>query len=151
MEKLAIQSDMSNIVKVEDFVSRICSDKNINNYYATISMSVLQAVENAIIHGNNSDSTKMVTVISGECRGGVFFEIHDEGCGFDWKAYGEIPDSGVAGEGIFLMKVLSDNMQFLDSGRTVRLDFLVRGIDESVAARRSNALENYFASTKVIV
>lgn len=74
MEKLAIQSDMSNIVKVEDFVSRICSDKNINNYYATISMSVLQAVENAIIHGNNSDSTKIVTVISGECRGGVFLK-----------------------------------------------------------------------------
>ena len=42
MEKLVIQSDINNLVEVERFVSAVCDTYNVNNYAATISMSLLQ-------------------------------------------------------------------------------------------------------------
>ena len=45
MEKLVIQSDINNLIEVERFVSAVCDTYNINNYAATISMSLLQAVK----------------------------------------------------------------------------------------------------------
>ena len=68
MEKLVIQSDINNLVEVERFVSAVCDTYNVNNYAATISMSLLQAAENAIVHGNNSDASKSVTIVSDLCR-----------------------------------------------------------------------------------
>lgn len=151
MENLAIQSNKDNIVRVEEFISRFCDTKNIPNYYATISMSVLQAVENAIVHGNESNSSKKVIIEAGDCRGGVYFVVKDEGQGFDWSSYGNLPAEGDKGDGIFLMRMLSDNLSYEDGGRTVKMEFVVRGIDESHSTGRQNNLQRFFAKKKEIV
>lgn len=151
MESIAIQSNKDNIIRVEEFVSRFCDTKNIPNYYATISMSVLQAVENAIVHGNNSDSAKKVLIEAGDCRGGVYFVITDEGQGFDWASYGSLPAEGSKGDGIFLMKMLSDDLVFDANGSVVRMEFMVRGIDEARSVSRTNSLQNFFSKKKEMV
>lgn len=145
MEKLIIQSDTSNLIEVERFVSAVCDTCNINNYAAAISMSLLQAVENAIVHGNGNDVAKRVTITSDLCKGGVFFTVSDEGCGFDFQKYGEIPEGEGSGMGIYLMKTLSDGLSFSDGGRTVRLDFVINGIEASRALERIVALRNFYA------
>lgn len=145
MEKLIIQSDTSNLIEVERFVSAVCDTCNINNYAAAISMSLLQAVENAIVHGNGSDVAKRVTITSDLYKGGVFFTVSDEGCGFDFQKYGEIPEGEGSGMGIYLMKTLSDGLSFSDGGRTVRLDFVINGIEASRALERIVALRNFYA------
>jgi serine/threonine-protein kinase RsbW len=144
MEKLVIQSDTRNLVDVERFVSAVCDTYNINNYAATISMSLLQAVENAIVHGNNGDISKQVTITSDYCKGGIYFTVSDQGAGFEFAKYGLMPEEG-SGTGIYLMKTLSDRMTYSNNGSTVRLDFVVSGIEASRALERIVTLRNHYA------
>ncbi len=145
MQELVIQSDMVNMAAVEQFVSVICDECNINNYAATISVPVLHAVENAIVHGNHNDVSKKVTVLFDQYRGGVSFSIQDEGCGFDFGRYGSMPDQEESGTGVYLMKTLSDQLTFLDGGSKVKMDFLINGIDASRALERKMTLRKYYA------
>ena len=145
MEKLVIQSDINNLIAVERFVSVVCDTYNINNYAATISMSLLAAVENAIVHGNQSDPTRSVTITSDYCTGGVYFAVSDEGVGFDYSAYGKMPEQGSKGTGLYLMQTLSDRIVFSDRGSTVRMEFVVSGIEPAMALERIVTLHNYYA------
>ncbi len=149
MEKLVIQSDINNLIEVERFVSAVCDTYNINNYAATISMSLLQAVENAIVHGNKNDSAKQVTIQSDLCRGGLFFSVSDEGTGFNFSDFGSIPEQEGRGTGLFLMKTLSDKLSFQNNGSTVRMDFVINGIEASKALERIVTLRNYYATKTV--
>ena len=146
MEKIVIQSDISQQIEVEKFVSDICDIYNINNYAATISMSRLQAVENAIVHGNKNDSKKTVTVSFEKCRGGVAFSVSDQGSGFDFNNFSSNEPQGT---GIFMMKTLSDKLSFSNNGSTVRMEFVINGIEASRALERIVLLHNFYAPALV--
>lgn len=134
---------------VEDFINGVCNERNIHNYFAIISVSVLQAVENAVIHGNGNDARKRVTVSCGNCKGGLFFTVQDEGDGFDYQHYGTMPSEDSKGMGIFMMKQLCDNLFFLDGGRGVRMEYFIEGIDNGMAIERTACLRQFFS--KVVV
>lgn len=145
MEKLVIQSDINNLIEVERFVCGMCDNYNVNNYTAAISMSVLQAAENAIVHGNNSDSSKHVTITSDFCKGGIYFCVSDEGVGFNYSEYnGSLPEEE-KGTGLFLMRTLSDNLVFSNNGSTVKLEFKINGIESTRALERIVVLKNFYA------
>ena len=59
------------------------------------------------------------------------------------KARAELIKS--AGEGIFVMHSLADNVSYSDGGRTVRLEFVVEGIDPAEALERVSVLRQHFA------
>lgn len=143
-ESFVIQSDISNLSYVEERVFHFCRECNVGNYYSAISVAALQAVENAIVHGNGSEVEKMVTVTLGTCRGGVFVEVSDEGSGFDYVRFGSLDDV-TEGQGIFVMKSLSDRMTFSNSGRQVRMEFDINGIDPADALERASILQAYFS------
>lgn len=143
MERIVIQSSEDNIIEVEKFISVFCDTYNINNYAGSISISLIQAVKNAIIHGNKNDSAKSVVIVGDKCKGGVFFTISDQGEGFDYeKVNCDLSDQC---KGIFLMHSLSDKVTFLDGGSTVRLDFVINGIDPSCALERIATLHRYYS------
>lgn len=150
MEKIIIQSDINNLIDVERFISTICDLWNINNYSATISVSVLQAVKNAIVHGNHNDASRKVTVTADRCYGGIVVAVSDEGDGFNYSDYGDVPSDDSKGTGIYLMKTLSDKISFSDNGSTVRMEYLVNGIDASHALERITTLHRYYASNVVV-
>lgn len=136
-ECFVIQSDIALLPMVEERLFHFCHECHVGNYYAAVSVAVMQAVENAIIHGNASDAAKEVELSFGTCRGGLFVEVGDQGSGFDTSAYGDLPvDGQTAGEGIFVMRQLSDRMEYSDGGRKVRLEFIVAGIDPADALER---------------
>lgn len=149
MEKITIQSDINKMNAVEAFISDICDTYNINNYAAAIAMSLIPAVENAIVHGNNSDPSKIVTISCERCRGGVTISVSDMGDGFDYSAFGDIPTSDEKGVGIYMMKTLSDQLSFENNGSTVRMTFFINGIDSSRALERSSRIKEYY-SEKVL-
>ncbi len=149
MEMFTIQSDVALLSKVEDFVAQFCGEKNVHNYFATISMSVLHAVENAIVHGNQCDSSKQVAISCGNCMGGLYFEVRDEGCGFDYRQYSEMPMDGDRGVGLFMMRCLADRVVYSDGGSTVRLEYLIAGIDKAMATERCAVLKRFYAKEKV--
>ena len=141
-ESFVIQSDIANLPLVEERLFHFCHENNVGNYYSAVSVATLQAVENAIIHGNGSDASKKVSLSFAPCRGGISVEVADEGRGFDFRQYGSLPSGeSTQGEGIFIMKSLSDRMTFSDEGRQVRLEFDVAGIDPSDALERIATLQ----------
>lgn len=149
MEQFIIQSNSEGLATVERFITRLCDEKNVYNHYGTISMAVLQAVENAIVHGNQNDDSKQVIVECGDCRGGLYFAVQDQGQGFDSSIYGGFPEEGAKGEGIFIMSTLADKIEYKDGGRCVRMEFKIKGIDRIDSLERVSALDNYFAKRRV--
>ena len=145
-ESFVIQSDIASMPAVEERLFHFCRECNVGNYYSAVSVATMQAVENAIVHGNGSNAEKQVSITFGTCRGGIFTEVRDEGAGFDFGRYGELPSGEeVQGEGIFVMKQLVDQMVFSEGGRCVRLEFEVAGIDPSQAMERIAVLNGHFA------
>ena len=84
-----------------------------------------EAVNNAMIHGNRLDEGKKIMVSFYEREHEIQFIISDEGSGFDPQ---KLPDPTCkerieveGGRGVFLMKQLTDEIHFLNQGRTVKL------------------------------
>lgn len=148
-EHFVIQSDIALLPSVEERLFHFCHLCHVGNYYSAVSVATLQAVENAIVHGNASDGDKRVDLTFGTCRGGLFVEVADQGCGFDYGRYGDLPVDGHAGEGIFVMHQLADWVTYLEGGRRVRLEFAVAGIDPADAMERVAILQGCFATVAV--
>jgi serine/threonine-protein kinase RsbW len=86
----------------------------------------MEAMTNALIHGNREDPTKIVNICGG-CteRSELLIDITDQGEGFDPST---LPDPTAAenlyeghGRGVFLMKRLVDKREFNLGGRQVIL------------------------------
>lgn len=111
---------------MEDFVRALVVRLNIDeNLYPNILISLTEAVNNAMIHGNKLDERKEVVVTCREKKHQIQFIISDEGTGFDpYKIPDPTSDERIeaeGGRGVFLMKSLSDEIRFVDQGRTVKL------------------------------
>lgn len=115
---------------METFVKRLVERLNLDeNLYPNILISLTEAVNNAMVHGNRLDSHKKIMLSCHEKENTIQFFISDEGSGFDPK---ELRDPTSAdclemegGRGVFLMKQLADEIQFLDQGRTVHLKWKI--------------------------
>lgn len=125
---IKIPSIPENIRIVESFVDNAKDDFNINDdLYGNIMVSLTESVNNAIIHGNQKDKTKMVNLTLCIDEKTVRFFIRDEGPGFDYKNLQD-PTSPtnlekVGGRGIFLMNHLCDEVNFNEKGTEVELVF----------------------------
>ena len=141
MEELVIQSNTENIEKVESYLWDICEAKHITDYFGIISVPVVQAVKNSIEHGNHNDAEKQVHIACNNTPSGLSISVSDEGKGFDHTKYGSFPEAEGDKQGLYLIKLLADNVSFSD-GR-VSMEFMLSGVDERYAASRRNVLENF--------
>jgi serine/threonine-protein kinase RsbW len=127
-ENLRISSDTQNITLVERVIDDVCEAYKVNeDRYGNILIAVTEAVNNAIQHGNNNDPAKSVTIAYSIDSAAITFYVSDEGNGFD---HTKLPDptspeniDKMNGRGIFLMKNLSDNIEFDQNGKQVQLKF----------------------------
>jgi serine/threonine-protein kinase RsbW len=90
-----------------------------------IKLALEEAITNAMRHGNKLTRDKLVTVKIQASRKKAFFDVHDEGAGFDFLRLSD-PTAQEnlrrpSGRGIFLMRKLMDNVEFYDGGRGVRV------------------------------
>jgi serine/threonine-protein kinase RsbW len=131
MDQLTIKipSLPENIRIVESFIDNANSFFDFSeDLYGNIMVSVTEAVNNAILHGNKSDAKKYVGLslfLLDDKK--LKFVITDQGSGFD---HNNLPDPTApenlekdGGRGIFLMSSLCDDISFDDQGRTVVLVF----------------------------
>lgn len=130
MDKLeiSISSEINNIVKVENFIESFTEFFRLpSSLYGKISLSVIEAVNNAILSGNKRQKDKMITLIAEKTDTQFKVTISDEGEGFDYHVIPDptLPDNidKVAGRGLYLMKTLSDELIFENGGATVILVF----------------------------
>jgi len=127
---LKIKSTPSQIRFIESYVSNLKRTCNFNQeVYDNILISVTEAVNNAIIHGNEKDENKFVRVNCDQRQQEVIIRISDEGRGFNPHEVADptLPQNVACcgGRGVFIMKQLSDEIKFLDSGRTVEMHFKI--------------------------
>ena len=127
-ESLRISSKTENIMLVEKFIDDVCANFKVSeDSYGNILVALTEAVNNAILHGNKSDSSKNVDISIKHSPTKISFIIKDEGIGFD---YANLPDptdpvniEKINGRGVFLMRNLADEVTFEDNGSTVVLGF----------------------------
>ncbi len=126
--EISISSEINNIVKIENFIESFTACFNLSpELFGRISLSVIEAVNNAILSGNKREADKMVTVIAEKVNNQFRVTVNDEGDGFD---YTNIPDptlpdniDKIAGRGLYLMKTLSNELIFENNGASVTLVF----------------------------
>ena len=90
-------------------------------------VATMEATNNAIIHGNNSDPKKNVKIQIQLEEKELKVHVEDQGMGFDYE---NVPDptspenlEKINGRGIFLMEHLSDEIMYREDGRIVVLKF----------------------------
>ncbi len=116
--------------KLADAVDRIMSLVQtlpcVQGRLEKLHLALMEALTNAVIHGNREDPAKVVTVCAGcDRRAELLICVTDQGEGFDSST---LPDPTAAGNmheghgrGVFLMRRLVDEVEFNLGGRQVIL------------------------------
>ena len=128
IKKIIVSSDPVNLQVVESFLIEIDQKYGIcSSVYPNILITLTEAVDNAIHHGNNADHNKNIAICCKIKSSGLTFKISDEGSGFNHK---KLPDPTSPeqihkenGRGVYIMKQLSDKLTYKDRGRTVEIHF----------------------------
>jgi len=126
--KIEIPSIDENIRIIESFIDNAKEKFNLDDeIYGNIMIAVTESVNNAIKHGNKQNKSKNVSISLSLNENILMFRIEDQGLGFDFN---NLPDptspenlNKPSGRGIFLMKHLSDEVNFHNDGRVVELCF----------------------------
>lgn len=127
---IQIPSILENIRMIESFIDNAREKFRLDDdIYGNIMIAVTEAVNNAIKHGNDNDKSKNVSLSLSLKDSLIQFVVKDEGNGFDYE---NLPDptspeniEKIGGRGIFLMKHLSDEVQFKERGKVVQLNFYI--------------------------
>lgn len=128
LKKYKIASKIDNLRIIENAIDNITAEIGISqDYYGKILIGTLEAVNNAIIHGNKSVENRFVNVDLKIADADLEVTVTDQGDGFKPS---EVPDptrpeniEALNGRGIFLMSKLADDIKFNEKGNEVTLIF----------------------------
>lgn len=128
IKKLKIPSDLENLRIVEKEIDEITASINVSpKCYGEILVAVLEAVNNAIAHGNKFSPEKNVNISLKFTKDKFSVSVKDEGPGFSPE---NVPDptlpeniEKISGRGVFLMMKLADEIKFNKKGNSVTLIF----------------------------
>lgn len=126
--KLNISSEIVNLRIVEKELDGLSLELGISqDSYGKIMVCAMEAVNNAILHGNKLNINKRVGIEIKNEGNDLIISVEDEGAGFKPS---EIPDptkpenlEALAGRGVFLMTRLADKIEFNEKGNIVTMYF----------------------------
>lgn len=125
---IRIASSPNSISVLEDYLQSILKENQLcAEKFPDILVSLTEAVNNAIIHGNKSDESKEVRIACKSSKTGISFSIIDQGAGFDPET---IPDPTsperlecCGGRGVYIINALADKVAYKNNGNTVEIFF----------------------------
>lgn len=131
IKELNLESKIENITFVENLIDDISKEYSIGSeIYGNILVAVIEAVNNAILHGNKLDISKNFGVRVEHSNNVLIFTITDEGSGFD---FANVPDPTKPGNvekpdgrGVFLMNHLADKINYEGRGNILKLQFKLK-------------------------
>jgi serine/threonine-protein kinase RsbW len=115
--KMTLESDPKNIRRVESFLKKIDKAVSLNEIQMNkLMVSLTEAVNNAILHGNKSKREKKVHVRCELIPGWLALFVSDEGKGFvPENLKNPLDEQNLLrenGRGVFLMRTLMDKVEF---------------------------------------
>jgi serine/threonine-protein kinase RsbW len=123
-----IPSDLSYVIGVNHLVSMLLREFSFPapDYRINIPLACDEAITNAIIHGNRSDSDKKVSIQIYISSSRIKIRIKDQGEGFDADTVAD-PTEGAnllrpSGRGVYLMRSIMDTVEYKESGRVLELE-----------------------------
>ncbi len=134
-QRIEFPAKAENIALAEKLIDEACVKYNVpESLYGNILIALTEAVNNAIHHGNQLDPAKKVQLGYGVEGERVTFVVSDEGPGFDHENLPDPTDpeniEKPHGRGVFLMRALSDGVEFSDNGATVAIAFSLKPATE---------------------
>lgn len=147
---IQLKSQLSEIHKIESLVEKLCDQYKLNTtYFGNILIALTEAVSNAILHGNKLSANKYVTVTFEYLSNGFRFSVEDEGEGFDFMNFPDPTDISkeITGRGIYLIKTLSDNVEFAKNGSCIIIDFVIENFNREITLKRIDKLRNFAKQT----
>jgi len=156
LKKLRLKSLPESINKLEGLIEDICDENNLNhNYLGCISVALTEAFNNALVHGNKNNPEKMIFIDFQKTSTGLEFRIKDEGDGFNFKSIPDVKDDGkektFPGRGIFLIKTLADDVNYVGKGNEIEIGFKISSINYETAVDRLEKFKDYSESAKKVV
>jgi serine/threonine-protein kinase RsbW len=131
-EELMLYSSFEEMDKLEPFVTQLKEQLSLSEeQYNQILLPLSEAVSNAIIHGNDQDPNKKVTV-EAQCSGSTLeISVSDEGPGFDPLSLPEpLKEENLlnkSGRGVYLIKQYADEVIFSKGGAKITMRFTLDG------------------------
>ncbi len=127
-KKIVIESDINSLRVVENVIDETTNEIGITqDNYGKIMVSTMEAVNNAIIHGNKSNPDKKVDIEIALKSNNLSIKVTDEGSGFKPEDVKDptTPENReeLNGRGIFLMSHLADKIEYSEKGNMVTITF----------------------------
>lgn len=129
-KKLVLDSKFEEMERLEPFIDELKEWARFNNEDSSrIMLTLSEAVNNAIVHGNQEDPEKKVEIVSHlDAKNGILtISVEDEGDGFDPD---DIPDPlkeenllNEGGRGVYLIEQYADDLQFSKGGTKATITF----------------------------
>ena len=128
IDSIKINTEPDCIAEIEKFADVFFQRVSISQeMYGKVYLALIEAVENAMSHGNKLDEQKSISVDFEKNDEAIVITVSDDGLGFDYKNLPnpthpdnlEKPD----GRGVFIISNLSDKMEFNDVGNELKLTF----------------------------
>jgi serine/threonine-protein kinase RsbW len=155
-KSLRLKSLPESIHQLERLIEEVCDDYNLNhNYLGCITVALTEAFSNALEHGNKNNPKKMIDIQFEKTSTGLSFHIKDEGEGFEYNSIPDVKDDGkekvFPGRGIFLIKTLADDVNYVGKGNEVEIGFKISSINYETAVDRIKKFKDYSESAKKAV
>ncbi len=127
-KKIRIESSVVNLRIVENAIDDATAVLGISqDNYGKILVSAMEAVNNAILHGNKLNPEKIVDIEISFKSDQLNITVTDEGPGFHPETVPDptTPDNieALNGRGIYLMSHLADKIEYSERGNSVTMTF----------------------------
>jgi serine/threonine-protein kinase RsbW len=121
-------TDNDCIVKVETFAEDFFNKIGVKDKMcANVKLSLVEALENSISHGNKRDPNKKVNVLLQSDGKELSIQITDMGEGFNHERIKSpiLPENikKLHGRGVFILNHLSDKLEYNELGNEIKISF----------------------------
>ena len=153
IREIRIKSSLSEFDKVQKFLDEIFDYFHIpERMYGSVYLAVEEALKNAITYGSNGNVKEEIKIFFKKAVKGISFLIEDPGRGFNAGVISKNRwEKEYEGNGIFLIKSLTDEFSYSERGNKISMTFFVSGIDPETALNRALSLDNYLSGKRISV
>jgi len=125
---IEIMESIEELSKVENAIDKLYEDGGLTDVnYGNVIVASTEAVLNAMNHGATMDSNQKVLFAIEITEKEIIVEVSDSGKGFDFLNLPDPTDptniEKGSGRGIFIMKNLSDSLEYENNGSKVVMKF----------------------------